>query len=221
MIDIVNLPNIPILKTQLPTDIYNSVMSEVKEIEKDSSPNKWNNHLAGAIEREYLLIKSRSSLDPFLIDVAKHHPTPHAFFSDIRGLDQSEIESEIDYKVKSIWVNFQSKNEYNPIHNHGGHLSFVIWMEIPYKLSDEINEKNVVNSNSESASTFQFIYNDVLGEITKLHFPVEKGWEGRMLMFPAKLCHSVNPFQTSDGYRISISGNLSVVKKQIYKKLWN
>ena len=219
MIDIVNLPNIPILKTELPTDIYNSVMSEVKEIEKYGSPNKWNHELAGAIEKEYELIKSRSFLDPFLIDVAKHHPTPQSF-SNIRnrGSDQSEIE----YEVNDIWINFQSKNEYNPIHNHSGHLSFVIWMEIPFKYSDECNVKNVVNSNaSQAASAFQFSYTNALGDISTFHFPVEKGWEGRMLMFPSKLYHSVNPFQTSDGYRISISGNLSIIKKQIYKKLWN
>ena len=220
MIDIVNLPNIPILKTQLPTDIYNSVMSEVKEIEKDGSPNKWNHRLAGAIEREYELIKSRSSLVPFLIDMAKHHPTPHALSSHVTV--SSEIEYEIEYEVDNIWVNFQQKNEYNPIHNHSGDLSFVLWMEIPFKYSDECKVKNVVNSNSsQNASAFQFLYTDVLGDITKFHFYVEKGWEGRMLMFPAKLYHSVNPFQTSDGYRISISGNLGIVKKQIYKKLWN
>ena len=223
MIDIVNLPNIPILKTQLPTDIYNSVMSEVKEIEKDGSPNKWNHRLAGAIEREYELIKSRSSLVPFLIDMAKHHPTPHAlYFSHAERTLPSEIESEIEYEVYNIWVNFQQKNEYNPIHNHSGDLSFVLWMEIPFKYSDECKVKNVVNSNSsQNASAFQFLYTDVLGDITKFHFYVEKGWEGRMLMFPAKLYHAVNPFQTSDGYRISISGNLGIVKKQIYKKLWN
>ena len=80
MFDTFELPNIRIGSAKLPTDIYNSVMSEVKEIEKDGSPNKWNHRLAGAIEREYELIKSRSSLVPFLIDMAKHHPTPHALY---------------------------------------------------------------------------------------------------------------------------------------------
>ena len=39
--------------------------------------------------------------------------------------------------------------------------------------------------------------------------PVEKGWEGKLVMFPSLLMHSVTPFRTSDDYRISISGNLS------------
>ena len=77
MFDTFELPNIRIGSAKLPTDIYNSVMSEVKEIERYGSPNKWNHELAGAIEREYLLTKSKSSLDSFLIDAAKKYPSPH------------------------------------------------------------------------------------------------------------------------------------------------
>ena len=74
------LPNISLIKAQLPTDIYNSIMSEVKEIQNYGNTRKWNHKLAGALEKEYELIKSRSSLVPFLIDMAKHHPTPHALY---------------------------------------------------------------------------------------------------------------------------------------------
>ena len=195
MFSILPLDNPGVLKGTLPMDIYNSVMSEVKEIEKDGSPNKWNHELAGAIEKEYQLIKSRSSLDPFLIDVSKKY-----------------LHSDRRYKVKDMWVNFQSKNEYNPIHRHGGDISFVIWMQIPFKYSDECKVKNVVNSNqSKAASTFQFVYTNILGEVSNIYFPVDEGWEGKMILFPAKLCHAVHPFQTSDGYRISISGNLEEI----------
>jgi hypothetical protein len=40
--------------------------------------------------------------------------------------------------------------------------------------------------------------------------PVDKTFEGKMLFFPATLSHSVNPFYTSDDYRISIAGNIGV-----------
>tara|TARA_B100000131_G_C17900007_1_gene526000 strand:- start:102 stop:692 length:591 start_codon:yes stop_codon:yes gene_type:complete len=195
MFDTFELPNIRIGSTKLPTDIYNSVMSEVKEIERYGSPNKWNHELAGAIEKEYRLIESRSFLDPFLIDVSKKY-----------------LPNDGGYEVKDMWVNIQSKNEYNPIHRHGGDISFVIWMQIPFKYSDECKVKNVVNSNlSKSASTFQFVYTNILGEVSNIYFPVDGGWEGKMILFPAKLCHTVNPFQTSDGHRISISGNLDAI----------
>ena len=212
------LPNIPLLKTELPIDIYNSVMSEIKEIERNGSTNTWNHELAGAIEREYLLTKSKSSLDSFLIDAAKKYPSPHLIARSGISPFKRRLVTEIEYEVGDIWVNYQQKNEYNPIHNHGGDLSFVIWMEIPFKHSDECNVKNVVNSNAtQSAAVFEIVYNDILGSIRTFHLPVENGWEGRIIMFPAKLFHSVNPFQTSDGYRISISGNLGI-KNLHYKQ---
>ena len=44
--------------------------------------------------------------------------------------------------------------------------------------------------------------------------PVDKTWEGMMLMFPSKLHHSVYPFYTSDEKRISVSGNISIKAKE-------
>jgi hypothetical protein len=37
---------------------------------------------------------------------------------------------------------------------------------------------------------------------------VDKEWEGKIALFPAKLNHLVYPFYTSDEPRISISGNI-------------
>ena len=36
------------------------------------------------------------------------------------------------YCLNRWWVNYQKQNEFNPIHNHAGVYSFVIWMKIPY-----------------------------------------------------------------------------------------
>jgi hypothetical protein len=55
---------------------------------------------------------------------------------------------------------------------------------------------------------FQFHYTDILGNITGAVLPIDKKWEGQMLLFPALLNHSVFPFYSSNDYRISVSGNL-------------
>ena len=111
--------------------------------------------------------------------------------------------------VESVWVNMQKKLEVNPLHNHDGTLSFVAWLYVPFKLEDERNMENCKNSRTvELASTFQFVYNNVLGTIANCPMFVESGWEAKIVMFPAKLLHIVYPFQTSDEYRISIAGNL-------------
>ena len=59
------------------------------------------------------------------------------------------------------------------------------------------------------ASKLSFIVFDSLGEISELNVPVDKSFENRMIMFPAKLQHLVYPFYTSDDYRITCSGNIS------------
>ena len=35
-------------------------------------------------------------------------------------------------KLHNLWVNYQKKNQYNPIHVHSGVVSFVIFVDIPY-----------------------------------------------------------------------------------------
>ena len=42
-------------------------------------------------------------------------------------------------RLRDLWVNFQKKHDFNPVHNHKGAVSFVIWMKIPYKHKDEVN----------------------------------------------------------------------------------
>jgi len=192
-----SLPNLQLIRSVLPSSIYKSIMSEIDEMKEGGSFNEYNSKLAGAIEEEYELIKSRSYLIPFLKNMA----------SQYRGV----LDVSAEWDVGNMWVNLQKKNEYNPLHNHNGYLSFVIWMQIPFKYSDECKVKNVVNSNqSKAASTFEISYQNILGQTTFFRFPVGKGWEGRIVMFPSQLMHQVYPFYTSDGYRISISGNLII-----------
>ena len=38
--------------------------------------------------------------------------------------------------MESSWINFQKKYEFNPLHDHSGIFSFIIFMQIPYKLEE-------------------------------------------------------------------------------------
>ena len=199
MFNIVPLKNPGVLAGTIPVNIYNSLMDEIREIEINGSPDKFNENLAGIIEEEYQLKKSVDSLIPFLLEMSKEYSKLFVY-------------PEVN-RVAEVWVNFQQKNEYNPLHNHRGDLSFVSWMKIPYKISDEYQMENVKNSNSKlRASSFEFAYTTITGEMQVQSIPVEEGWEGRIIMFPSKLSHQVYPFKTSDGYRVSISGNLYFLK---------
>ena len=179
MFEHIQLPNPGLTRGVIPQEIYQPVMQEIREIEKDDRGiYKMNRTLAGQIEREYQ-----------------------------KNWDYYQGE---DLKVDALWVNLQKKTEYNPIHNHDGVLSYVAWLDVPYKHENEVNLKQSRESRTkEFSASFQFIYSSIIGNIVNEIYKVENGWEGRIVMFPAKLLHIVYPFYTSDGYRISIAGNLS------------
>jgi hypothetical protein len=160
-----------------------------------------NNKLAGNIAREY-------NFDQSATDTIKKILSPYAktYFETNRDLFQTSGEIKLD----SAWVNFQSKYEFNPMHSHGGDISFVIWVNIPYSYSDEMKNKSVIYSNNPLAGCFQFLYTDILGILRDETINCDKSLEGTMLMFPSRLHHTVYPFYTSDDYRISISGNFSI-----------
>lgn len=110
--------------------------------------------------------------------------------------------------LKSFWVNFQKKHEFNPSHNHSGIFSFVIWMKIPTEYEDQCKLDFLKGVANKSVSNFELRFLDILGDIRRYHYYMGSQQEGKMLFFPAKMEHAVYPFYESDGTRISISGNI-------------
>jgi hypothetical protein len=105
-------------------------------------------------------------------------------------------------------VNFQEKHEFNPLHDHTGVFSFVIWLKIPYLAETEKQFGPGNNSRAPLSGQFTFAYTDALGEIKKYDISADTTMENTMLIFPAKLHHEVYPFYSSDDFRISVSGNI-------------
>jgi len=112
------------------------------------------------------------------------------------------------YFIESFWVNYQRENEFNPLHNHGGVYSFVVWMKIPTKHLEQNENKIAKESTSPSISTFKFVYSNMLGQIENYVYEMNPEMEGTMLFFPSQLQHLVYPFYNCDKERISISGNV-------------
>lgn len=200
MFDHIPLPNPGVTTAVLPDELYNIIMQEIEEIKLDFDNHiKWNDGLAGNIERQYGLPKSLPYLEPFLSEMCKSYGEFWKFH---------QKPGDFHFETGNVWVNFQKKNEFNPVHHHGGMFSFVCWLKIPYNIEDELNAPHVKESKNKAASTFQFLYPNVLGNLSLETLYVSKDWEKRIILFPAHLSHCVYPFSTSDDYRISISGNL-------------
>jgi hypothetical protein len=186
------------VQSKVSNDALKELKNEAKFIlENQSQFSKYNKELAGNLEKEYLIDKSKEILEKDLITLANEY---HKY--------SKENEYYPNWRIKSLWINFQKKYEHNPLHNHSGDLSFVLWITIPYDLKEELSLPNCKNSNNPVNSLFEFIFTDFLGRIVTSRIQVDKSYEGTIVMFPSALNHTVNPFYTSDDYRISISGNL-------------
>jgi len=196
----------------VPSDILTSINQEVQGLIKtnfiDALP--YNQNLAGAIENEFLLLNCKDILNKFF----------NLVIPEYWKLQGNNKESNITYNIcntkansPDIWVNFQKKYEFNPLHDHGGKLSFVLYLSIPYDLEIEASLPHVKNSMMQSLPSFQFAYPQVPGQTgspINLHIlHIDKSWEGKMIIFPSWLQHMVTPFYTSDDFRISVSGNLN------------
>jgi hypothetical protein len=183
--------------------ISKNILEQIKKdayyvLENKDKFRKCNNDLVGNIENEYCPYKSEQILKPILFSLADEY---HKY--------SQKDKNPSNWEIDGIWINYQKKYEYNPLHNHSGDLSFVLWVQLPYILKEELELLNSKYSNSPSNSMFKFVYTDFLGEINSLPIHLDKSSEGTIVIFPSSLNHVVYPFYTSDDYRISIAGNLT------------
>jgi len=117
-------------------------------------------------------------------------------------------------KMDPFWVNYQNQHEYNPVHDHNGLFSFVVWMKIPTVFEEQIAINNSKGSNNKLNSAFVFDYVDILGGPRSHSYPLGPSYEGMMVFFPSKLRHQVYPYYNCDEQRISISGNLILTPRE-------
>jgi hypothetical protein len=111
--------------------------------------------------------------------------------------------------LTGLWVNFQKKGEFQPIHAHGGMFSFVIWMDIPYNSKDEAKYTGKTNESYVPGGCFSFAISDGTNRsVRESLIKMSPEMNGYCCFFPSDLSHQVYPFYTSDKDRISISGNI-------------
>lgn len=215
--NVFNFKNYGVIFSRVPTDIFTVLKDEINDILKDldtTAYKKANKDLAGNIEKEFYLEKSKSLIEPIILDITSQYIKNFDFESKIPNLTNTPPGTRTEYELGNLWVNFQKKYEFNPLHWHSGIFSFVIWVNIPYNIDNERSIGSSKNSYSPLASTFNFVYTDVLGDILTHTMSPEKMHEGGLVLFPAKLNHQVWPFYTSDDYRITVSGNVHLKGKE-------
>lgn len=110
--------------------------------------------------------------------------------------------------LNDFWVNFQKQHEFNPIHDHGGLFSFVIWVKIPTHFEEQNKLPFLKGMEEPVASNFEMAFTNTDGSIKTLSYLMSEQAEGIMLFFPASAKHAVYPFYECEEERVSISGNI-------------
>ena len=184
------------------------IKSEIENIEKNFDlyvDQKNNSRLAGNIKREYRLTESKKYIEDLLAPLVRDYDKRFEYIQTF-----SALTNNVPIVLSDVWVNFQKKYEFNPLHNHRGLLSFVLWTNVPYDMDEERRLSPGAESNLNSAGMFSFVFANTFGGIKEFSIPVNKNMENRIVLFPSSFMHLVYPFFSSDGYRISVSGNFKL-----------
>ena len=192
--------------TQMSTfEVPDEIFKELKEKIYQGKEKKFknNDNLVGHIKEEYKL-EITESLQNYIVS------------SSMNGVFGNWQKDYFKFNTHNrpivlddLWVNFQKKYEFNPLHNYSGFGSFIIFVQIPYDLKEEESYYSDLEKDEPIyTSKLTFLHHLYNGELFNRPINVDKSFCQKMIMFSSKQLHSVYPFYTSDDYRITISGNL-------------
>lgn len=194
--------------TKLTDQQLQPIKDEINEIQNNfSNYTKVCDSLAGNIEHEYELNKTHTYIKNLVRPYINECEKQFNYLHNINILNK-DLPLEMD---STPWVNFMKKHEFNPTHDHSGVYSFVIWIDVPFDIEEEKSQNYCKDSRRCLPGYFQFSYINSLGKISHYDMPVDKTYNNMMVVFPSELKHTVYPFSTSDKYRISVSGNYTLI----------
>ena len=182
----------PLLKFQLSEDELNSVIQTSEKANADYSHN-----LAGQVNQQ--LTFSRGDAEQIYAHVKKYF---NAFSKYCFG-------QERELNLIDMWINHMKDGDYNPLHIHGAHISFVLYTYVSDELKLEQSQ-----SRSEGTSRpgdISFVYGQPLENtpIPPITMHDISPNAGDLFIFPTYLGHIVYPFRSKGFHRSSISGNFA------------
>ena len=205
----------PVVHASLPDIILKDLLQLTDLISEDINHESSGNTLAGEIEDEWVIdpiLLTNISFDNYIIQLCKkyreiiesQYPPPEVCgrsrsLSSIRHMTEN-------LEIISSWFNNQKDNEYNPLHNHSGYFSGVLYLKIPKYIPPKKENNNCLTG------SITFISNTDMteGGMTHSYLTISPK-VGDIFLFPSTLKHLVYPFQSIDGKgsRRSMSFNLT------------
>ena len=157
-------------------------------------------------------IKKQTHLDDVISDNCREHILKHCsdFYNKVSGLE------DFSFNLDTIWSNIQEAREYNPIHQHTGNFSFVIYTRNDLEdlsveeIQDNEYDNKVVDYDNQRplAGMIELFYGEGnwMNWTSYQHIPKR----GDILIFPSWLRHTVYAHYETGKIRISVAGNVSL-----------
>tara|TARA_B110000008_G_scaffold7372_1_gene7178 strand:- start:287 stop:910 length:624 start_codon:yes stop_codon:yes gene_type:complete len=187
-----------VAKVKIPSEIIFSMNEFVEEIIKDKKKSEdlnYGSNLAGNVHQEFKLdveFMKKNSWAEFLGKACQE------------WLKNGHNISVKKFDIISSWIVRQFKNEYNPIHYHGGHISGVGYLKVPKDMGQTIQKNKNVQQNGKLVlidGSKKFLCNP-----TYVITPVV----GDFYFFPSYMMHTVYPFSNTLEERRSVSFNAKI-----------
>ena len=193
-----------IAKVKIPTELLDKINEYIDQtiIDKKKSENlNFGNKLVGDVTQEFKLEKDFVSKCGWLDFLGK---SVHEWL-------RVELNKKITkFNLIDTWVVRQFKDEYNPIHWHGGHISGAGFLKVPKTFGTHIQNKS---ENEYAGGTLNLIHGSrQFMSHAKLTIIPEVG---DFYFFPNYLMHTVYPFKGTNEERRSISFN-GLIDEKIY-----
>lgn len=176
------------------TKVTEDELQKLKSLCVKNKKRDYRKWLVGFIKHEYSISKKKvfPIISPYIQSYLQ------------AALQHYQIKFGNKITLKSVWVNYMTKFESNPLHHHDQEVSFILFTQVPKDLKKEV-EQTVGN---EKPGVVNFVYNlsSNKSQLNRRGFTPEVG---DFFLFPSSLSHYVNSFQC-EGERISISGNFQI-----------
>jgi hypothetical protein len=177
----------------VPKELCTLLKAQGDKSRGDKSKN-YVSKLAGHLKEEYKI--------DYTEDIAKYLKRYLEAYSIGYNQWRGQGSMKPEATLMSMWINYQKKGEFNPPHDHGGDISFIVYVDIPDQITQECK---AFEGNMRGPGGVSWTYGDGNKQCISVVHQLPK--TGDIFIFPAMLKHYVFPFQ-SDVTRISVSGNI-------------
>lgn len=123
----------------------------------------------------------------------------------------NELPKTHRWRLLNSWVEYRKKGDMLPPSQMlGGDMSFMVWINIPYNIEEEMSHPRNKNTHNPCVTKTQMLYTNPIGKMAVKEFVFSKADEGVIMIHPSSILLQSFPFYTSDEECIIMRGSLTI-----------